>query len=197
MGDRYISKQNETLALKGAILQRGDGLGVTLPANLGHVFDFAELQTMGSTGGRAGRIQSLVDAVHAIVAFDDLACFRVPLGGAPGTGRNARFASHAQVLIDEDDPVAGALLHGARWAGRHTPGVFTMKTGHKYISGPREPTDHFRSDLDDFAQLRAEGQIFVGFALYFAGMASDTFFGVLKKIIFAHSPLVLFDCPRS
>ena len=183
--------------LKGAVLQRGDGLSMPLSPDLGHILYLPKLQAVSGTGGYAGRIQALIDAVLAVITLDHLARFRVPLGGAPGTGGNAGFASHAQVLIDKDDPVAGALLHGTGGASRHTPGIFTMKTGHEDVSGPRKTTDHFGSDLDDFAQLGAEGQIFVGFALYFTGMATDTLFGVLKQIIFAHSPLVLLDDPRS
>ena len=178
---------------KCAVFQRSYGLGMAIPADLCHIFHLAELQTMGVTGGHASGIQPLVNPIFAIVALDHLAGFRIPLGSPPGAGGNAGFTSHTQAVIHENDAVASALLHGTGGAGSHTPGIFTVKAGHENIRGPGKPADHLRSHLNNLAQPGAYRKILVGLALYFTGMAADAFFGVLKQIVLAHSPLILLN----
>ena len=173
------------------MLQRGDGSGVALSADLRHILHLAKIEAVGRAGGHAGGIQSLVDAIHTIIAFDDLSGFRIPLGCAPGACGDASLAAHTEVLIDKNDAVAAALLHGASRAGGHTPGVLTMEAGHKNVGGSRQAADHFRADLNDLTQPGTDRQIFVCFALHLTRMASDALFGVLKQIVFAHGFFII------
>jgi hypothetical protein len=66
-----------------------------------------------------------------------------------------------------------------------------VKAGHKNIGGTGQSSDHFRPYLNNLAKAGAQRQIFVGFTLYFTGMASDTLFSILKKVEFAHFPFIL------
>jgi hypothetical protein len=168
------------LILKSTVFQRCDGLRMAFPADLRHLFHITEPEAMGGARRDAGGFQSLIHSIHAIVAFDDLSGFRIPLGSPPGAGGNTGLAAHAKAVVHKNDAVTAALLHGARRAGGHTPGIFTMKAGHKNIRGTGKTTDHLRPDLDDLAQSGSDRQVLVGFALNFAGMASDAFLGVLK-----------------
>ena len=107
------------------------------------------MQAFGNTLGDAGRIQALVDAVHAEIAFNRFAGRRVPLGRAPGAGRNTSLAADTEFVIHEDNAVLGSFLHGPRGAGRHTPGILAVEAGHKYIGHAREIVDFFRAYRDD------------------------------------------------
>ena len=150
------------------MLQRCDRLRMAFPADLGHVLHRAELQAMGGAGGHAGRIQSLVHPILAIITLDHLSGIRIPLGCAPGTGGNAGFASDAKAVVHENDAVAAALLHGSGGTCGHTPWIFTVKTGHENIGCPGLVIEHFRTHLDDLAGpgLRWQGLIY--FTLNFA-----------------------------
>jgi hypothetical protein len=99
---------------------------------------FAEVKALGDALGYTGRLQALVDPVHAVIAFDRFAGLRVPLGRTPGTGRNACFAAHAKFVIDENDAVLRPFLHRARGTGRDTPGILAVKAGHKYVGHARQ-----------------------------------------------------------
>jgi len=169
-----------------AVLQGCDGPGMTLPANLGHIFHAAEMKAVGSANGHAGRFQPLIYPVLAIIAFNHFSGFGIPLGRTPWAGGNAGFAPDTQSLFHKNNTVLGAFLHGARGTGRHTPGIFTVKTGHKHIRCPGKPPDKFRSDFDDLTNSGAGRKRFVAFAYDFTGMASNALFGILKKIVFTH-----------
>ena len=97
---------------------------------------FTELQTFSDAFGHAGRLQSLVDAVHTIIAFDRFTRFRIPLGRAPRTGGDAALTSHTECLIHKNDAVFRAFLHGTGGTRRHTPRIFTVKAGYKNIGHP-------------------------------------------------------------
>jgi hypothetical protein len=66
-----------------------------------------------------------------------------------------------------------------------------MKAEHEDERGSRQTADQFRADLDNLAQTRARRQVFIGFALDFAGMAANAFAGILGEMVPAHenSPL--------
>ena len=81
----------------------------------------------------ASRLQSLVEPVHAVIAFDCFAGFRIPLGGPPGTGRDTGFAADAQCFVNEYDAVLGPFLHRTGGAGRDTPRLLAVKAGHEYV----------------------------------------------------------------
>ena len=72
----------------------GDQTRMPFPGGLALDTRLAEVKTFGDALGDTGRFQILVNAIHAKIAFDRLAGLRVPLGGSPGTGRNAGFAAH-------------------------------------------------------------------------------------------------------
>jgi hypothetical protein len=96
-------------------------------------------------------------------------------------------------VVHENNAVTAALLHGTGGTCRDAPGIFAVKAGHEYVGGTGEATDHLGSYLDDLTQSWSDRQVFVGFTLNFTGMASDTLLGVLKQIVFAHSPHILLN----
>jgi len=159
---------------------------MTLPADLGHILHLPKLQAAGGASGDAGRFQPLVDAVHAVIAFFNLSGLLIPLGSAPGAGRDTGFASHTKVLIDENNPVLTPPLHGAGGAGRHAPWIFTVKTGHKNKRYLGDLGNGLGAHLDNLAGPGPGRQIFICLALDLTGPAPDTFFGILEQIILAH-----------
>jgi hypothetical protein len=70
-------------------------------------------------------------------------------------------------MIDKDNTVFAALLHGTRWAGGHTPRVLAMITGHKDIGRSRQAANVTGADLQNLAQPRSDGQVLIGLALNF------------------------------
>ena len=95
------------------------------------------MQAMGSANRYAGRFQSCVHTVQAVVAFNDFAGFGIPLGRSPGAGSHTALTPHTEVGIYKHDAILGTLLHGPGGTGGHTPGLLAMKTGHKYIRHAR------------------------------------------------------------
>ena len=152
---------------------------------------FSEGKTLGGTSSNAGRFQTYVQPIFAIVAFDYLADILTPLWRSPWTGGNACLAADAKVVVNKDDTIAGTLLHGAGGAGGNTPGVFTVKAEHEDEGGSRQTPDQFRPDILYLTQTRASRQVRLGFALDLAGMAANAFAGILGKMVPAHenSPL--------
>jgi len=144
------------------------------------------MQAFGNTLGDTGRFQSLVDPVHTVITLDGLAGYRVPLGRTPGAGRNASLAADTKFIVHKDNAVLGPFLHGPRRAGSHTPGVLAVEAGHKYIGHAREIVDLFGTHRDDLGQPGSDGQIVFGFAMGLAAETSDTAFGVLVYVVFAH-----------
>jgi hypothetical protein len=167
-------------SLKTAMLKSGNGLGVAFATDVVHVSGQAKVQALGCAGGHTGRFEPLVQSIHTKIALDHLADLWIPLGRAPGAGRNAGFAAHTQAVIHGDDAVLATLLHGAGGAGSHTPWIFAMKTRHKDKGRPWQASDQLGADFDDLAQARPYGQVFIGFALDFTGTATDAFPGILK-----------------
>ena len=148
--------------------------------DLRHLLHHAKLEAMGGAQGNTGGLQPFIQPVHAIIAFDHFSRLRIPLGGSPWAGADARLASDAQPLINKYNAVFLSLLHGARGTSRYTPGIFAMKAGHENVGGTGDAADIFRPDLDNLAQPRPNGQVFIAFTGDFARSAGDTFFGVLK-----------------
>jgi hypothetical protein len=147
---------------------------------------------MGGAGSHARRLQALVHPIHAIVAFDHFPGLWIPLGGSPWAGRHAGLTADAQILVNENDAIAGSLLHSACWTGRYTPRILAVKARHKDVGCTGKIANHFRPDLNDLAQSGTRRQIFIGFTLHFTGMTPDTLFGILKKVVFAHLLLFLY-----
>ena len=169
---------------------------MALASDLGHVLHLAEIQAMGGAGIDASRFQSRVYAVHTVVALDHLAGFTVPLGRAPGASGDTGFAAHTKVAVDENDAVLPSFLHGAGGASGHTPGILAMVARHENIGRPWQAADLPRTDLDNLTKPGACRQVLVGFALYFAGAATNAFTGILKQVVLTHGspPFVQIDC---
>jgi hypothetical protein len=125
----------------------------------------AEVKAFGDTFGDTGRLQSLIDAIHAKIAFDRLAGLRVPLGGSPGTGRNAGFAAHAKFFVYEDNAVLWSFLHGAGGACCNTPGILAVEAGHKHIGHARQIVYLAGADGNNLGQSRPDGQVVFCFAM--------------------------------
>lgn len=171
---------------EGGVFQRGNNLGMAIPPDLRHFLNPAEFQAVGGTGGDTGWLKSFIQPILAIIAFDHFSDFRMPLGRAPRAGGDAGLAAHAQAVIHKHNAVIVALLHGAGGTGRHTPRGLTMKTRHKNIGRSRKSGNRQGADLDDLTEPGTGGKILVRLALNFAGMTANTFFRVLKQIVFAH-----------
>ena len=135
---------------------------------------------MGGTNSDTGRFEALVNAVDTIIAFDHFSGFRVPLGRSPGACRYARFAADAKRSVYKHNTVFRPLLHGPGWTSGHTPGIFTVKTGHKRIGGPGKTTNKGRADGNDFTELGSYWQILVALASNFTAMATDAFLCILE-----------------
>jgi hypothetical protein len=169
-----------------AMFQGCYGPGVTLPANLCHILNLAEMKAVRCTDCDTCRFQTLINPVFAIIAFDYFSGLRIPLGRPPGTSGNTGFASYTQIDVGKNDTIFGTLLHGTCWTCCDTPRIFTVKTWHKHIRCPRKSPDKFRSNLDDLTNFGTWWKCLVAFAHDFAGMASNALFGILKKKVFTH-----------
>jgi hypothetical protein len=145
------------------------------------------MQAFGNTFGDTGRIQALIDPIHAVVAFNRFTGRRIPLGGSPGACRNASLAADAEFLIHEDNAVPGSFLHGACGAGRHTPGILAVEAGHEYISHARQIVDLLGAHRNNLRQSGADGQVIFGFAVGLAAETPDAAFGILVDIVLAHA----------
>jgi len=136
--------------------QGRDRTGMPFPSYLGHLLHFAEVETMGRAYRNAGGFEPGINAVHAIVTFYNLAGFRIPLGCTPRTGGNTCLTSDTKVLIHKDNAVLGPLLHGPCRAGRYTPRVFTVKTGHENEGSPGFAVEKFGFVLKSSVQKHSK-----------------------------------------
>jgi hypothetical protein len=141
---------------------------------------------MGRAGSHASRFEACINTVHAVITFDYFTDLRVPLGRAPGTCRNAGFTAHAQLVIHKDNAILFPPLHGTGGAGRHTPRVFAMETGHENVRCAGSAINEFGADFNYLAEFRLGRKRFITFTLNFTGMAADTFLLVLQHEIFTH-----------
>jgi hypothetical protein len=144
------------------------------------------MQAFGDAFGDAGRLQTLVNAVHTIVAFNGFAGLRIPLGRPPGTGGNAGLTPHAQVGLDKYDAVLGPFLHGPRRAGRNAPRILAVKTRHEHPGRAGQIVYFFGADRDNLGQARPDRQIVFHFAMGLAAEASNASPAILIDVIFAH-----------
>jgi hypothetical protein len=154
--------------------------GLTLGTRL------AEVKAFGNTFGNAGRFQTLIDSIHAEIAFDRLAGLRVPLGGSPGTGRNAGFAAHAKFFVYEDNTVCRSFLHRTGRTGCDTPGILTVEAGHKHIGHARQVVYLSGTYGNYLSQPRPDGQMVFCFAMRFAAVTSNAALVILVNIVLAH-----------
>ena len=120
-----------------ALFEIGNFFSMPVTFGLGFLCRIAEMKTFCNTFGYTGRIQALIDSVHAIVALHGFTGVRVPLRSSPWAGRNTGFAADTKRVVYEDDAVLGSFLHRAGRTGGHTPGLLAVKTGHKYIRHAR------------------------------------------------------------
>lgn len=111
----------------------------------------AEVQTLGQTSGNARRLQAAIHSIHAIVALDDLAGFRVPLGHSPRTRGYAALAADTQTLVHEDNAVLGPLLNRAGGANVRAERILAVETGEEMVVHTKDATPYPRTDLDDSA----------------------------------------------
>jgi hypothetical protein len=160
--------------------------GMPLASRLTFGTRLAEVKAFGDTLGYTSRFQTLIHSIHAKIAFDRLAGLGVPLGGSPGTGRNAGFAAHAKFFVYEDDAVRRAFLHGAGGAGCHAPRILAVEAGHKHIGHARQIVYLPGTDGYNLGQSRPNGQIVFCFAMGFTAEASDAALGILVDVIFTH-----------
>jgi len=162
------------------------GLCVTFASYLRELICFSKMETVGRTSGDAGRRETLIQSIHAVVAFHSLARLWIPLRCPPRAGGYARLATYAKPGVYEDDSVFGPLLHGACGACCHTPWVLTVVTGHEGVGRPGEVSNKFWTHRNDLTDLRADGKSFVALASHFAAPTVDAFLDVLKQVVFAH-----------
>ena len=80
-------KDNAELTLSGAdygVQFKRHGLGEPVPASGVQLVGQTEVKAVGDALAHAGRLQPLIDAVQAVVAFDYLAHLGLPLGAPQG-----------------------------------------------------------------------------------------------------------------
>jgi hypothetical protein len=144
------------------------------------------VKTLGYALGYTSGFQSLIYSIHAIVTFDRLSCFRIPLRRAPGAGRDTALAANTEGAIYKDNTVFCPFLHGTGWTGLHTPWVSAMKARHKNIGHTRQVIYQFWPYRYDLAKPGALRQIVFCLAMGFTAKAPDTAFDILINIVFAH-----------
>ena len=167
-------------------LQLRNRSGITFPSYFRYFIRKPEMQAMGGANSDTGRLQACFQPFDAIVAFDDLASFGIPLGRTPGTGGNTTLTPHTEVGIYKHDTILGPLLHGTGGTSGHTPGIFAMKTWHEYIGRSGFPMNHPRSHSNNIRWFRPHQYIFVCFTCDGATETADTFLSILVKIVDAH-----------
>ena len=168
------------------LVEVGHQPGVSFSGCLALRRRLAEVQAFGDALGNASRFQTLIDAVHAVIAFDRLAGLRVPLGRSPRTGRDTRLASHAQLFVHKNDAVFGPFLHRTGGTGGDTPRVLTMEARHEHIGHARQVVNFFGSDRNYLRQPGPDGQIVLRLAVGLAAVTSDAALGILVDVVFAH-----------
>ena len=115
------------------LFEIGDFFSMPVTFGLGFLCRIAEMKTFCNTFGYTGRIQALINPVHAVVALHCFTGLRVPLGSSPWAGRNTGFAADTKCGVYKDDAVLGPFLHRAGGTGGNTPRLLAVKTGHKYV----------------------------------------------------------------
>jgi len=168
------------------LLQGGHGLCIAFALYAGRLLGRTELKALGGTYRDTGRLKTFIEAIHAEIAFDSLAGFRVPLGRAPGTGGHACLTADTKQRIHENDAVLCPPLHGPGRACSHTPGILTVKAGHECISCPGNGADKNRTNRNNFTKFGTNRQILVALARHFAAVAADALLGVLEQVVLAH-----------
>ena len=126
-------------------------MGIACAFHGRHFFRDIEREAVCGADSHTGRFQTLVDPIHAVITFDDFSHFRSPLRGTPGTGGDTCFTAHTEIVVNENNAVLLAALHGTGGACRDTPGIFTVKTGHENKGRPGFVVKEFGSHLDDLA----------------------------------------------
>lgn len=126
-------------------------MGIACAFHGRHFFRYVEREAVRGTDGHTGGFQALIDPIHAVIALNNFSHFRIPLRGSPGTGGDTGFTSHTEIVVNENDTVFFAALHGTSGACSDTPRVFTVKTGHKNKGRPGFVVKKFGSYLDDLA----------------------------------------------
>jgi hypothetical protein len=126
-------------------------MGIACALHHRHLFRDVEGEAVGGANGDTGGFQTLVDSIHAVIALDNFSHFRIPLRGSPGTGGDTCFTSHTEIVVNENNTVLFAALHGTGRARRDTPWIFTVKTGHKNEGRPGFAVKEFGPHLDDLA----------------------------------------------
>jgi hypothetical protein len=187
---RSIRLVRTFLSSRSLILSWGingyDLLSLLAPV-IGHLLLLFQVQTSRDTLRDAGRPETLVNPVFAQITFYRFQGLGVPLGNSPWAGVHALFTSDTLFFVHKDDAVFRPLLHGAGGARRHAPGVFTVKAGNKRKHHPRDFTGPFWPHLIDPAEAGPFRKLFIGLAMHFARMASDTSIYVLEKHVLAHA----------
>jgi hypothetical protein len=167
-------------------LQLRNSSGIPFPSYLGHFIRKPEMQAMGGANGDTSRLQAFFQPFNAIVAFNNLANFGIPLRRTPRAGGYTTLTPHAEVGIYEHNTILGTLLHGAGGTGGHTPGIFAMKTWHEHIGRSGLPINYPGSNSNNIRRFRPHQDIFVYFTRDGATETADTFLSILVQIVDAH-----------
>jgi len=168
------------------LAQRGYCLGIAFTPYRWDGLRSSKMKAVRRAHGHTSRLKPLVDSVHTIVTFDHFPGSGIPLGGAPRTCRYAGLATYAKGCIHKNYSVLRPFLHGTGGTCRHTPGVFTVETGHEGIGRPGQVSNELWPNGHNLTEPRAYRQILVNFAGDFTTVAADAFLGVLEQIILAH-----------
>jgi hypothetical protein len=140
------------------------------------------MQALSQASGNASRFETSIHAIHAVIAFDDLAGFRVPLGHSPGARGYAALAADTQTLIYEYNAVLGPFLYRTRRTNMCAERALAVETGQEMIVHANGAAPHPGTDLDDSAQSRPNWQVVLHLAMKLATVAPDTAFGIVVQV---------------
>lgn len=101
-----------------------------------------KLKRMGGALCHADRLESLVNPIHAVIAFNRLITHRVNLGNMPRTGASAGHTADAFFFIDIDNAIV-SFYHSLCWTDRNTERLIAVITGLEGEFGLGNPLNLF------------------------------------------------------
>lgn len=148
---------------------------------------------MGSAACNACRVQSLINAIHAEIAFHYLAGQLIELRNTPGASFSAVFAAIAQFLLHVNQSVSFADGHGASWACWNAFWFLAVQTG--LILGAVSQFAvlvSFGPGNDDPVELQPLRDLVLDLAMDLTGLTANASVLVQLDSVFAHdAPNVL------
>lgn len=125
-----------------------------------HFLHGDKFEGMGGAFGDAGRPQSCINAIHAVITFDRLIGVAIVLGNSPGTGTGAGHTANAGFKVNKDDAIR-PFLHGAGGTDRDTQGTLAVVAGAEGKLRFGDTAYRFKGFMVDFAENRPHRQVLI------------------------------------